>query len=255
MADPLNGKVALVTGAASGIGAAIARKLAAEGATVCAADVNMAGVEDLCAALSSRHRALHLDVSSEDSFASAIGRVIEQFGRLDILVNNAGIVSPAVPVQDTSMEAFDSFVAVNLRGVFLGCRLAYPYLRLTRGCVLNISSMAGINGQASHAVYAATKGAINALTKSVATDWGPDGIRINALCPMGVWTDGFREWMAEQADPKGIEEYLKRIHALNYCPEAAEIASVAAFLCGDEARFVTGCLMPVSGGGECGYRL
>ena len=113
--------------------------------------------------------------------------------------------------------------------------------------------MAGVTGQERHAIYGATKGAVNALTKCTAADWGASGVRINALCPAGVWTDTLRKWIQAQPDPQSIHDYLKRIHALHYCPEASEIGPVAAFLCSDEARFVTGCIMPVSGGSECGY--
>ena len=97
-------------------------------------------------------------------------------GRLDILVNNAGLVTPALPVQETSLEQFQTLVDNNLRSVFLGCKLAYPHLRASRGCVLNISSMAGVTGQERHAIYGATKGAINALSKCAAADWGRDGV-------------------------------------------------------------------------------
>lgn len=115
--------------------------------------------------------------------------------------------------------------------------------------------MAGVTGQERHAVYGATKGAINALTKCAAVDWGREGIRINALCPAGVRTDTLRAWIATQPDAAGIETYLRQIHALGYCPEPDEIATVAAFLCSDEARFITGCILPVSGGSECGYNV
>ena len=170
-------------------------------------------------------------------------------------MNNAGIALPAMPVQETSIEQFEQLIDVNLRSVFLGCKLAYPHLMATRGCVLNISSMAGVTGQERHAVYGATKGAINALTKCTAVDWGRDRIRINALCPAGVWTDTLREWIKQQSDAAAINEYLNRIHALGYCAEPEEIAAAAAFLCSDDARFVTGCIMPVSGGSECGYNV
>ena len=108
------------------------------------------------------------------------------WGRLDILVNNAGITLPAESVENTTLDDFEQYINVNLRSVFLGCKLAHPFLKASRGCVLNISSMAGITGQERHAVYGATKGAINALTRCAAVDWGRDGIRINALCPAGV---------------------------------------------------------------------
>jgi NAD(P)-dependent dehydrogenase (short-subunit alcohol dehydrogenase family) len=197
----------------------------------------------------------HLDVSDERSFATAIDASLKKWGKLDILVNNAGIVFPAEPVQNTTNEDFDKLINVNFRGTFHGMKLAYPHLKATKGCVLNISSMSAVTGQERHAVYGGTKGAINALTKCAAVDWGKDGIRVNALCPTGVWTDALRAWSEVQPNKAEIVSYLDRIHSLGYCPGPEEIASVASFLCSDDAKFVTGCIMPVSGGSDCGYKL
>lgn len=251
----LNGKRALVTGGGAGIGAAIVRRFVAEGARVLVGDRDQPRGEALCAELGTGAAFQGLEVSDACSFAAAIDRAIALWGGIDILVNNAGIALPAAALQDTTLDQFEQLVDVNLRSVFLGCKLAYPHLKASRGCVLNISSMAGVTGQERHAIYGATKGAINSLTKCAAVDWGRDGIRINALCPAGVWTDTLRQWMKQQPDAAGIESYLKQIHALGYCPEPDEVASVAAFLCSDEARFITGCILPVSGGSECGYNV
>lgn len=251
----LHNKVALITGGATGIGAAMVRRFVAEGARVLVGDRDHSNGEALCSALGPDAVFQCLDVADATSFANGIARVPERWGRFDILVNNAGIALPAATVQDTTLDQFEQLVEVNLRSVYLGCKLAYPHLKAARGCVLNISSMAGVTGQERHAVYGATKGAINALTKCAAADWGRDGIRINALCPAGVWTDTLRQWIKEQPLPGEVNEYLKRIHALGYCPEPEEIASVAAFLCSDEAKFITGCILPVSGGSECGYNV
>lgn len=251
----LEQRIALVTGGSAGIGAAIVRRFVAEGARVLVGDRDQPRGEELCRGLGSATAFQSMEVSDVASFGSAIDRALELWGRLDILVNNAGIALPAEPVQNTTLDQFEQMVDVNLRSVFLGCKLAYPHLKASRGCVLNISSMAGVTGQERHAVYGATKGAINALTKCAAVDWGRDGIRINALCPAGVWTDTLRQWIKVQPDSAGINEYLSRIHALGYCPEPDEVASVAAFLCSDEAKFITGCIQPVSGGSECGYNV
>ena len=251
----LQGKIAIVTGGGAGIGAAIVRQFVAEGAQVLVGDRDQPRADALCQELGPSAVFQGLDVADEDSFAESIRCAVSLWGRLDILVNNAGVALPAATVQDTNLDQFEQLVAVNLRSVFLGCKFAYPHLKAGRGCVLNISSMAGVTGQERHAIYGATKGAINALTKCVAVDWGRDGIRVNALCPAGVWTNTLRAWMKVQPDAAGIEAYLQQIHALGYCPEPEAIASVAAFLCSDEARFITGCLMPVSGGSECGYNV
>lgn len=255
MKPRLHQKVALVTGGAAGIGGAIVRRFSAEGARVLVGDRDQPQGDALCAELGAATAFQVLDVADAESFAAAIDRTLARWGRLDILVNNAGIALPASAVQETSLEEFEQLVTVNLRNVFLGCKLAYPHLKASRGCVLNMSSMAGVTGQERHAVYGATKGAINALTKCTAVDWGRDGIRINALCPAGVRTENLRQWMKLQPDAAGIETYVSQIHALGYCPEAEEIATVAAFLCSDEAKFITGYVMPVSGGSECGYNI
>ena len=255
MEKRLHNKVALVTGGAAGIGAAIVRRFVAEGARVMVGDRDQPQGDELCAELGGAAVFQGLDVADAASFAEAINHAVALWGKFDILVNNAGIALPAASVQDTNLDQFEQLVDVNIRSVFLGCKFAYPHLKASRGCVLNISSMAGVTGQERHAVYGATKGAINALTKCAAVDWGRDGIRINALCPAGVWTDTLRTWMKMQPNAAGIDTYLKQIHALGYCPEPEEIASVAAFLCSDEAKFITGCLMPVSGGSECGYNV
>lgn len=251
----LQNKIAIVTGGAAGIGAAIVRRFVAEGAQVLVGDRDQPRGEALCNELRGRAVFHGLDVADAASFADIIAAAAGAWGRLDILVNNAGIALPAAPVQDTTLDQFEQLVDVNLRSVFLGCKFAYPHLKASRGCVLNLSSMAGVTGQERHAVYGATKGALNALTKCAAVDWGRDGIRINALCPAGVWTDTLRAWMKAQPDSANIERYLRQIHALGYCPEPEEIASVAAFLCSDEAKFITGCILPVSGGSECGYNV
>ncbi|MBI2924272.1 MAG: SDR family oxidoreductase [Verrucomicrobia bacterium] len=196
----LHGKCALVTGASAGIGAVIVRRCVAEGARVLVGDRDQPRGETLCQAFGPATVFHGLEVSDVASFADAISHAVTFGRRLDILVNNAGIALPAATVQDTTLDQFEQLADVNLRSVFLGCKLAYPHLKVSRGCVLNISSVAGVTGQERHAVYGATKGAINALMKCTAVDWGRDGIRINALCPAGVWTDRLRQWMKAQPD-------------------------------------------------------
>ncbi len=251
----LKNKVAVITGGASGIGKACVQRFIQDGARVAIGDIDPTHGQALADTLGDRAMYCPLDVTKEASFVQMLHDVDSQWQQIDILVNNAGVVFPAEPVQMTTTENFDRLIDVNLRGAFHGCKLIYPYLKKTQGCVLNISSMSGVTGQANHAVYSATKGAINALTKSAATDWGPEKIRVNALCPTGVWTDAMSEWCQEQPNASEIKDYLNRIHSLGYCPQPDEIASVAVFLCSDDASFVTGCVMPVSGGSECGYKL
>jgi NAD(P)-dependent dehydrogenase (short-subunit alcohol dehydrogenase family) len=251
----LQDKVALITGGANGIGEGLVHCFLAEGARVLIGDIDEQNGEKLAAALGDQAAFIKLDVTEEASFQNAIAFAVTKFGCLNVLVNNAAASLPVLPVQETSNEDFHRLVKTNLYSVFLGCKLAYPHLKQAKGCVLNVSSMAGILGQADHAIYAATKGGINALTKSTAVDWGKDRIRINAICPSAVWTPLLREWCDQQPNKDEIVEQLNRVHCMQYFPEPEEFAPIAAFLCSDEASFITGCLLPASGGIDCGYKL
>jgi NAD(P)-dependent dehydrogenase (short-subunit alcohol dehydrogenase family) len=168
-------------------------------------------------------------------------------------VNNAAAIAPCVRLHETTNAEFEKFVAVNLRGLFLCCKHAYPHLKRARGCMVNISSMAGVQGEKSHAVYAATKGAMNALTKAMAIDYGRDGIRVNALCPSSVRTPNTDKLIQAAPNPRAIVKLRKTINHLGYTATPEEIASVAVFLASPAASFMTGAIVPVSGGSECGY--
>ena len=247
-------KVVLVTGGASGIGEGIVRRFASDGACVAIGDIDSNKGEILAGELGERIRYFALDVSDEVSFSACIQGVIDAWRRLDVLVNNAGVVFPAVPVQETSLEDFERLVNVNLRGTYLGCKLAFPYLVKIRGCVLNISSLVGIAGEKNHAVYGATKGGINALTKCTAADWREYGVRINALCPSDVWTDALKSWCEGQDDASFFNRY-QDLRSEGYCAEPAEIGSIAAFLCSSDARFINGAIIRASFAAECGYEI
>jgi NAD(P)-dependent dehydrogenase (short-subunit alcohol dehydrogenase family) len=195
-----------------------------------------------------------MDLRDLASVENAIAQAAKIMGGLDIVVNNAALTSPSKPVETTSLDELEAILDTNLRGSFWVMRCAKPHLQCGRGAVLNISSMAGVTGQRDHAAYAMSKGGLNALTLAAAADWGPERIRVNALCPAGVATPALKRWAAEQPDPAGIDDYLKRIHALGYCAEPEEIANAALFLCSPEASFVTGHIMHVSGGSEIGYK-
>jgi len=255
MPKRMKDRVALVTGGANGIGAAIVRRFHLEGAIVVAADLEIEVAQELVASLGDRTEAQHLDVTNEAEFKQLIQATAERHGGLNILVNNAGVALPAERLENTLNQDFERFVDVNLRGAFYGCKHAWPHLRKCQGNVLNISSMVGVVGQAEHAIYGMTKGGLNGLTKSVAVDWGPERVRINALAPAGVRTRLLEEWLQKHPDPEQAEDYLARTHSLGYCASADQVASVAAFLCSDDASFVTGAIVPVSGGSECGYKL
>jgi meso-butanediol dehydrogenase / (S,S)-butanediol dehydrogenase / diacetyl reductase len=250
----LKGKVIFVTGASTGIGLECAKAYAAEGARVI-----LAALEgELCAGEASKlegdHLGVECDVSQANSVNRAMAEAISRFGRLDAIHNNAGIAYPSKSLHETSEAEWDALFSVNLRSVLLTLRAGFDALVASRGCIVNTSSMVGEIGQENHAAYTATKGGMNALTKSMALDYAKHGIRVNAVCPAGVWTPMLRAWCAEQPDPQGIERYLDEIHALGYCPEADVIADACVFLISEKSRFITGHIMHVSGGAELGYR-
>lgn len=247
----LAGKKALITGGSEGIGRAIAEAFLAEGAEVTIAALNDEHLRRAADELGCP--AIRMDLGNVEEVEETVAAAVAEMGGLDVLVNNAAVTSPSKPVETTSIDELQRLLDVNLRGSFWMMHCAHPYLREARGCVLNVSSMAGVVGQADHAAYAMTKGGLNALTKSAAADWGPDRIRVNALCPTAAWTGALQRWAAEQPNPEEIDDYLSNIHALGYCPETEEIAPAAVFLCSEEARFITGHILHVSGGSEVGY--
>jgi NAD(P)-dependent dehydrogenase (short-subunit alcohol dehydrogenase family) len=141
---------------------------------------------------------------------------------------------------------------VNLKGIYHTVKYGVRALKKSQGCILNTSSLVGEIGQELHAAYAATKGGINALTKSMALDYANFNVRVNAVSPAGVWTPTLKKWTEEQPSSAGINEYLNNIHPLGYCPQGDVIADACVFLLSDKARFITGCILPVSGGAELG---
>jgi NAD(P)-dependent dehydrogenase (short-subunit alcohol dehydrogenase family) len=184
----------------------------------------------------------------------AIGEILNRFGRLDAVHNNAGVAHPSKPLHQTTEDEWDRLLDVNLKSVYWTCRYAIDALGASRGSILNTASMVGLIGQKDHAAYVATKGGMIALTKAMALDYAPLGVRVNAICPAGVWTPMLEKWCLEQANAEDIRRYLDAIHPLGYCPQPDVVADAAVFLLSERARFLTGCILPVSGGAELGYR-
>jgi meso-butanediol dehydrogenase/(S,S)-butanediol dehydrogenase/diacetyl reductase len=251
----LDGKVIFITGGAAGIGRKCVEAYLAAGASVSVVDLDREAVNQLATEFSGFPLATFVgNVKSGDEVKSAIEHAIAVFGKINVIHNNAGIASPSKPLDETSEEEWDDLFAVNLKSVFWTTKYGIELLKQTKGCILNTSSMVAEIGQENHAAYVGTKGGMNALTKAMALDYAPFGIRVNAVCPAGVWTPMLRKWSEEQPDPESIGKYLDNIHPLGYCPEGDVIADVAVFLVSDASRFVTGCIMPVSGGAELGYK-
>ena len=250
----LSNKVIFLTGGSMGIGFECAKAYANEGAKVVIAASSWGQVEEAVERLGSEHLGVVCDVSNASDVESAINQTIEKYGRIDVIHNNAGIASPSKPLHETCDEEWQRLMDVNLKSVLFTTRFGFEALKKSGGCILNTSSLVGEIGQENHAAYTATKGAMNALTKSMALDYAPYKIRVNAVLPAGVWTPMLRKWKEEQPDPASIETYLDNIHPLGYCPEGDVIADVCVFLISDKARFITGTILPVSGGAELGYR-
>jgi meso-butanediol dehydrogenase / (S,S)-butanediol dehydrogenase / diacetyl reductase len=254
MENSLEGKVIVLTGGASGIGRECAIAYAREGATVAILDRNFEDAQEAANTLGNQSSAYHADVSKGTDIEKAIAAVLKKFGRLDAVHNNAGIVSPSCPLHETSEEAWDELHRTNLKSVFWTTKFAFQALVESKGSILNTASMVGLLGQTDHAAYVATKGGMIALTKAMAADYAKYQVRVNAVCPAGAWTPMLEKWAAEQPNPAGIRQYLDDIHLLGYCPRGDVIADAAAFLLSSKARFITGCILPVSGGAELGYR-
>lgn len=250
----LQDKVIFLTGGSCGIGRDCALAYAAEGAKVIIVARDADGVAAVAAELGSDHLGIVCDVTRDDEVKATVAQVLKRYGRLDAVHNNAGISTPCKPVHETSDNEWSDLFDVNLKGVLHTTRHTFPALVASKGCILNTSSLVGVIGQELHAAYTATKGGLNALTKSMALDYAKQGIRVNAVCPAGVFTPMLREWCAEQPDPAATTRYLNEIHPLGYCPESTVIADACVFLLSDKARFITGHIMHVTGGAELGYR-
>jgi meso-butanediol dehydrogenase/(S,S)-butanediol dehydrogenase/diacetyl reductase len=254
MAGDLTGKVIVLTGGGDGIGRECALAYSREEAVVAILDREMHAAQRTAAELSSPGMALYADVSDGEAVRAAITAVMERFGRIDAVHNNAGIASPSKPLHQTTEQEWDELQRINLKSVYWTTKFAFEALAASRGAILNTASMVGLMGQQNHAAYVATKGAMISLTKAMAADYARYSIRVNAICPAGVWTPMLEQWCSEQEDPSSIRKYLDDIHLLGYCPRGDVIADVAVFLLSSQARFITGCILPVSGGAELGYR-
>ena len=254
MSGELEGKIIVLTGGGEGIGAECARAYVHEGAGVAILDRNLEAAENTARGVGENCIAISADVSDGGMVEAAITQVLDRFGRIDAVHNNAGIASPSLPLHETSEADWDLLQRVNVKSVYWTTRFAFPALVASKGAILNTASMVGLIGQTNHAAYVASKGAMISLTKAMAADYAPHSIRVNAICPAGVWTPTLERWCAEQPNASAMREYLDAIHPLGPCPWGDVIADVAVFLLSNRARFMTGCIVPVSGGAELGYR-
>jgi NAD(P)-dependent dehydrogenase (short-subunit alcohol dehydrogenase family) len=253
----LKDKVAVITGAGSGVGRASARRFAEEGATVVCVDIDLDRAKETVAELEAAGRtavAERCDVAVDADVAGVIASSVHRFGRLDIMFNNVGIPTPRLGMifEDHSVDDFDRLTSVNFRGVFLGCK--HAVLRFKQqgggGVILNTGSVAGLVGWGG-TVYGATKGAVHQLTKAIAVEVAPFGIRINAICPAGMPYTGFMaaggmEVSGEDLD--AVAAHTGSMHPLGRPITAEDCAEAAVYLCSDAAANVTGVLLPIDGG-------
>jgi len=252
------GKSVIVTGAAKGIGCAVALHMARAGARVALIDRDRSALEAAAADVTKAGKgetalALTADVSSSGDVSAAVEVVIKRFGGIDVLVNNAGIHF-ARAVEDYTDEEWNRIFAVNVNGAFYMIRAAVPALRRSRGVIVNVSSMTALVGQDRGAAYVSSKGALVSMTKALALELAPDGIRVNCVCPAGVDTPLLRDWAATLPDPEAVLRGQADMHLLKRLATADEIASAIAFLASPASSFVTGTILPVEGGATLGYR-
>jgi meso-butanediol dehydrogenase/(S,S)-butanediol dehydrogenase/diacetyl reductase len=235
-------KVVLVTGAASGMGAAIARRFSEEGASVVLVDRNQPH-ETADSLPAERTLAIEADVSDSADIGHAVATAVEHFGKLDVMVNNAGVIEQGDPTEIDD-EAWRTVIDTDLSGVFFGSRAAIPHLIHSKGCIINTASVSGTGGDWGMCPYNAAKGGVVNLTRSLALDLGSKGVRVNAVCPSLTRT-GMTEQMLK--DEALVAKFVERIPLGRVC-EPEEVAAVVAFLASADASFMTGAIVAVDGG-------
>ncbi len=238
--ERLAGKVALITGGTGGIGTAVAGRFAREGAEVV--------VGDLAPAETGDHVFQQLDVTSSASVQEAMAAVEARFGRLDVLVNCAGIEIEKT-IEETSEADWDRLIAINLKGTFLTCKHALPLLRKAGGgSIVNFGSYDGFMADPALAAYCASKGGVHALTKAIAVDHGPEGIRCNAVCPGYIDTPMLQSFFGEAGDVESLKQEICHIHPVRRYGTPEDVANLVLWLASDEAGYASGQLWVLDGG-------
>lgn len=243
----MNGKVAIVTGAGSGMGLEEARLLAQEGAKVVLTDINFDAVQAVAKSIQEDGGdaiAIKHDVASEDNWSEVVAEAMSKYGKIDVLVNNAGI-SMAVGLLDTSMDQWNRVMNINVTSVFLGMKHVIPHMGANGGgSIINISSIAGLTGSSGAGAYTASKGAVRMLSKAAAVDFGGQNIRVNSVHPGFISTPMSSQFVE---DPQMLQFFLSQT-ALPRVGQASEVAQAVLFLASDEASYITGVELPVDGG-------
>lgn len=245
----LQGKVAVVTGAASGFGEGIARAYAAEGCKVVVADLNLEGAQRVAGELGNLAVAIGGDVSKGPDCQAMVDRALEAFGSLDIIVNNAGTTHKNKPILDVTEAEFDRVYAVNVKSIYWMTQASVPVLRKQGrgGSIINISSTAGIRPRPGLTWYNGTKGAVNVITQSMAQELAKDNIRVNAICPVMGATALLTEFMGLEDTPENRAKFVATI-PIGRMSQPSDIANAAVWLADPASSFITGILLPVDGG-------
>lgn len=243
----LAGKITLVTGAASGFGAGIARAYAREGATVVLADLNEEGARSVARDCGGQSVAVRCDVTRRADIDAAVQLVRERFGRLDVVVNNAGWTHRNRPLLEVDEETFDRVFDINVKSIFHMTHAVVPLMRAQGGgVILNVGSTAGIRPRPGLTWYNASKGAVNLLSKSMAVELGPDRIRVNAICPVIGETALLEAFMGVPDTPENRAKFIATI-PMGRLSRPDDVAAAALFLASDEAAFISGVEFPVDG--------
>jgi meso-butanediol dehydrogenase/(S,S)-butanediol dehydrogenase/diacetyl reductase len=242
MSEQLAGKTAFVTGGTGGIGRAICTRFAREGANVVAADLQAAG--DLPDGV----EFTALDITDEARVEKVFAELGERWPRLDVLVNAAGIEIEKT-IEETSLEEWNRIFAINVTGTFLTSKYALPLLRNSQGAsIINFGSYDGYIADPGLAAYCATKGAVHALTRAMACDYGPEGIRVNAICPGYINTPMLQSFFGDSGDIESLKQAVRDVHPMRIYGEPEDIANLVNWLASDEARYASGQLWILDGG-------
>ena len=245
----LKDKVTIVTGAASGFGAEIARQYAKEGAKVAVADINEAGARDVAAQIGANARAVKCDVTQRADIDALVQATRDAFGgRIDVVVNNAGWTHRNGPLLDVDEATFDKVYAINVKSIFHMVHAIVPLMRAQKGgVILNIGSTAGMRPRPGLTWYNSSKGAVNLMSKSLAVELGADNIRVNAICPVMGATGLLEQFMGMPDTPENRKKFIATI-PMGRLSTPLDIARAAVYLASDDAEFITGVEFPVDGG-------
>jgi NAD(P)-dependent dehydrogenase (short-subunit alcohol dehydrogenase family) len=247
----LQDRVAVITGAGSGIGQAMALQFAREGARILAADINREAAEEttkMVTAAGGACQAFAVDVTQPEQVSAMIERAVAVYGQLDILCNNAGIGS-TTDVVDCEPADWDRVMTVNVKSVYLGCKYAVPHMvQQSRGVIINTASVAGMVGIVKRAAYCASKGAVIALTRQIAVEYVKQGIRVNCLCPGTVDSPWVERLLSQAEDQVAARQALEARQPMGRLGTPEEVAAAALYLASDDAAFITGTGLVLDGG-------